>query len=58
MIAASQCLVKTVDIAVISEEYTTVPARSIITGLAALVSSITITYIKFSTNNDYICEAQ
>ena len=46
MIAASQRRVKTVDVAVISEVDTTVPARNIISGETARVS-FTTTCIMF-----------
>ena len=55
LIAASQCLVKTVDVALMPEKDTTVIATNIITGIAALVSSITIMYnVQYNFLNSYI----
>ena len=52
MIAVSQSRVETVDIAVISEEYTTVPARNIISVETARVSC-TATCIMFNRYHIY-----
>ena len=69
MIAACQNRVKMVDNAVILEEDTIAPASHIFSEETVIVSytalcimfnifSLTLTYNKCNTTNDYICEAQ